>query len=118
MPLLISLFAFTIVQAQNPAPKMRAIKPGTSVGFKNGRYFIKPPNDSGIVRNGISLPAKKKPGVYRLQQDGMPCIVPDTKDIAAMPNAFKGEAKVPFLAQPPRIPNAAAPKTFPNNTNE
>lgn len=28
-----------------------------------------------------------KPGVYGLSQDGMPCIVPDTNDIAAMPNA-------------------------------
>lgn len=27
------------------------------------------------------------PGVYALPQDGMPCIVPDTNSIAAMPNA-------------------------------
>lgn len=29
----------------------------------------------------------KKPGIYALPQDGMPCIVPDTKDMAALPNA-------------------------------
>jgi hypothetical protein len=28
-----------------------------------------------------------KPGVYALPQDGMPCVVPDTGSIAAMPNA-------------------------------
>lgn len=28
-----------------------------------------------------------KPGVYALPQDNMPCIVPDTNGIAAMPNA-------------------------------
>lgn len=46
---------------------------------------------------------KRKPGVYSLPQDGMPCIVPDTNDIAAMPNAAKA------IAVPPanRIPNAA-----------
>lgn len=29
----------------------------------------------------------EKPDVYALPQDGMPCIVPDTNGIAAMPNA-------------------------------
>jgi hypothetical protein len=29
----------------------------------------------------------EKPGVYALPQDGMPCIVPDTNGIAAIPNA-------------------------------
>lgn len=29
----------------------------------------------------------EQPGVYALPQDGMPCIVPDTNGIAAMPNA-------------------------------
>ncbi len=45
---------------------------------------------------------KVAPGVYRLKQDGMPCIVPDTKEIAHMPNAF-GTVAIPFKA---RIPNA------------
>ena len=46
-----------------------------------------------------------KSGVYRLLQDGMPCIVPDTKDIVAIPNAFKGKVSVPFAGNRQRIPN-------------
>jgi hypothetical protein len=48
-----------------------------------------------------------------LPQDGMPCIVPDTSDIAAMPNAFnKTPDKDPV---PGRIPNAwQAPKPVPD----
>lgn len=49
----------------------------------------------------------KKPGVYKLPQDGMPCIVPDTKDIAAIPNAFKGTSAIPYTGNPPHIPNPA-----------
>lgn len=47
-------------------------------------------------------------GVNRLPLDGMPCIVPDTKDIAAMPNAWKGKVAVPFTGNPPRIPNPSS----------
>ena len=46
---------------------------------------------------------KPNPGVYALPQDGMPCIVPDTDAIAAMPNAAK-DTKVPPTN---RMPNAA-----------
>lgn len=46
---------------------------------------------------------KPKPGVYALPQDGMPCIVPDTNGLVAMPNAAK-DIKVPPAN---RIPNAA-----------
>lgn len=48
-----------------------------------------------------------------LPQDGMPCIVPDTSDIASMPNAFK---KTPDKDPVPgRIPNAwQAPKPVPD----
>ena len=44
-----------------------------------------------------------KPGIYRLSQDGMPCLIPDTKDIAAIPNAVP-RVEVPFRS---RIPNGA-----------
>lgn len=30
---------------------------------------------------------RRKPGVYALPQEGMPCVVPDTEGLAAMPNA-------------------------------
>ncbi len=44
----------------------------------------------------------KKPGVYALPQDGMPCIVPYTDDIVAIPNAMPQKKAVPFG----KIPNA------------
>ncbi|OLY91505.1 hypothetical protein SAMN05444008_103278 [Cnuella takakiae] len=48
-----------------------------------------------------------------LPQDGMPCIVPDTSDIAAMPNAFKKTPEKDPL--PGRIPNAwKEPKPLPD----
>lgn len=43
----------------------------------------------------------QKPGVYALPQDNMPCLVPDTKEIAAIPNAW-GKLSVPFISN---IPN-------------
>jgi len=48
--------------------------------------------------NGRRSPA----GVYRLSQDGMPCLVPATSGIAAIPNAFPS-VSVPFKTT---IPNA------------
>jgi hypothetical protein len=44
----------------------------------------------------------REPGVHALPQDGMPCIVPDTKRIAAMPNAATKHRVPPAN----RIPNA------------
>ncbi len=44
----------------------------------------------------------RKPGVYALPQDRMPCIVPDTGGIVAIPNAFPSVV-VPFRTT---IPNA------------
>ncbi|RYZ00234.1 MAG: hypothetical protein EOO11_02275 [Chitinophagaceae bacterium] len=45
------------------------------------------------------------PGTYALPQDGTPCIVPDTKGIAAIPNAAP-VLQVPFSSN---IPNPYAP---------
>ena len=120
-PLLASLiccFAFFVVRAQNTGAKIVEIKPGMSFEYRDGKYFSKLLNDSAIVRNGLSFPQNKKPGVYRLRQDGMPCIVPDTKDLAVMPNAFKGTIKIPFVSAPPRIPNAATPQRLPNDNKK
>lgn len=46
----------------------------------------------------------REPGVYTLPQDGMPCIIPDTQSIAAIPNATKNSQVPPAN----RIPNAAS----------
>jgi hypothetical protein len=50
-----------------------------------------------------------KPGVHHLPQDNMPCLVPDPNATVAIPNAWRGETKVPYTGKPPRIPNAAKP---------
>lgn len=115
LPLLaVCCFGFSLVRAQKPVPGITEIKPGVFFDFKDGKYFIKPVNDSSIVLQNLLLLQNKKPGVYSLPQDNMPCIVPNTKDLALMPNAFKGEVKVPYVGRAPRIPNAVVPKVFPD----
>lgn len=59
------------------------------------------------------LSMKQNPGIYYLPQDNMPCLVPDTKDIAAIPNAwphpsvpFKGTIPNPGLQEKPLVPQS------------
>jgi hypothetical protein len=54
-----------------------------------------------VVFNFSSTPS---PGIYRLPQDNMPCIVPDTKDITAMPNLWPS-VTIPFKGG--KMPNPA-----------
>ena len=44
---------------------------------------------------GIVIGKKATSGIYYLPQDTMPCLVPDTKDLAAIPNAWLN-VQVPF----------------------
>jgi hypothetical protein len=85
--------------------------------MKNYRRNIQPKvvlTDSLINRfNKSYLVNKRKPGVYRLK-GGMPCIVPDTKDIVAIPNAWKGSVKTSYKGKPPVIPNPAQPNILPD----
>jgi hypothetical protein len=50
------------------------------------------------------LPAagNRKPGLYRLSQDHMPCIVPDTGELAIMPNAAPKQG-LPYKTGMPNI---------------
>jgi hypothetical protein len=32
-----------------------------------------------------------EPGLYKMRQDGMPCLVPDTEGMPVMPNAFQSQ---------------------------
>jgi hypothetical protein len=65
-----------------------------------------------LIKDFHSLVLKhNKPGVYALPQDNMPCIVPDTKDIAAIPNAwlrpsvpFRSAIPNPGLKEKPLVP--------------
>jgi len=80
----------------------------------NPRYFRRNApvmllHDS-LGRLTFSKPLKSPaPGIYSMQQDGMPCIIPDTKEITPIPNAWKGAVTIPFSGN---IPNPAVPKVF------
>jgi len=106
--LLLTCFACLMGQAQNELYDLQKLKadPYNVPLFKNkARVF---PNNKDSLINSISgqlFLKNAKPGVHRLPQDGMPCIVPDTKDIAAIPNTFNGTVGVPFTGNRPRIPN-------------
>lgn len=57
--------------------------------------------DSLIKKFKDYFSMKEEPGIYYLPQDNMPCIVPGTKDLAAIPNAWP-RAQIPFNST---IPN-------------
>ena len=76
-----------------------------------------PPSNNGTVmiyllRDSIRLTLKSgkplEPGVYRLP-GGMPCLVPDTRNLSPMPNGWRGPVLVPFTHGANRIPNPALP---------
>jgi hypothetical protein len=75
----------------------------------NNRQLSAASNDSNIVLHNLDFLKSKKPGVYRLPQDNMPCIVPDSTKTVRMPNAWKGPKRIPYQSNPPRIPNLAKP---------
>lgn len=56
-----------------------------------------------------NLLVNKNGNVITLPQDNMPCVVPDTKGIAKIPNAWSGTS-VPYMPQYHPIPNPALPK--------
>ena len=58
--------------------------------------------DKDQIVPGGKLP---KPGIYRLPQDGMPCLVPETDHIAAMPNTWKNLPGKSYKAPEGSIPN-------------
>jgi len=95
LPLLCLLISGQLL-AQNPAPYYPLNAPRVQLldTTAKGKQL------SAILKNPT-------PGVYRMPQDGMPCVVPDTKEIAAMPNAWKGKLGMPYQG---RIPNPAVPR--------
>ena len=77
-------------------------------GYKSrlsNKQILEAIKDSNIVLNNLAFLKGRKPGVYRLPQDNMPCIVPDTTKTVRMPNAWKGPLRVPYRSNAPRIPN-------------
>jgi hypothetical protein len=102
--LLCAIFVFSAANAQE--------QPDNSQKQKFKWKFERPlvtiePKDSSALR--LYPYAKKAPGVYRLPQDGMPCIVPESHKSVKIPNAWRVPLRVPFKNKPPRIPNPSDP---------
>ena len=98
-------FAQDDQQSLNPSP--RSLAP--SHPLLQGSIL---PSDSGIVGRNLQTFWPKKPGVYALPQDNMPCIVPDSTKSVKIHNAWKGSLQVPFKGGPPRIPNLSTRPNF------
>ena len=64
---------------------------------------------SAIAKSLSAILKAPAPGIYRMPLDHMPCIVPDTKEIIKMPNAWKGKIAIPFIGT---IPNPGIPLRF------
>jgi hypothetical protein len=102
-----SLLAGPALHAQEFQPDLQKI-------IDNSRLSRLKQDTLGQIPNafGYHLPSlepkvvKPAPGIYSLPQDGMPCIVPDTQNIAAMPNATRREVTPPAN----RIPNGVKGK--------
>lgn len=110
--LLLSCFCCEIILAQDEQktlPKFRPERPLIYQLPKELNATILP--DSTINLRDFAL-RNKKPGVYRLPQDNMPCIVPDSSKTVRIPNAWKGQKRIPYQSNPPRIPNSS-PKWVP-----
>jgi len=71
--------------------------------FNNRVQFQRPIYKDSLIKDLKSFLSSEKrgPGVYFLPQDNMPCLVPDTKDIAMIPNGWPS-VQVPFKSA---IPN-------------
>ena len=85
-------------------------KPGKEWNFQRPLRIITPKDSSLLTVNPY---LNKKPGIYRLK-DGMPCVVPDTKDVAVIPNAWKGPLRGTYKGKKPTIPNPLQPDTQPD----
>ena len=109
LPLVLSCFLLFESRAQNGLKNKQDFRVSDSYKFNQGNSKVVAINDSNIVLNNLSFLKGKKPGVYRLPQDNMPCIVPDSAKTVKIPNGWKGSLRVPYRSNPPRIPNLSKP---------
>lgn len=113
LPLLFGCLFSSAAFAQTTQPFSHQFEPKVTVIPQN-KSSLKPFHDStGLLIPSLGMPAKK-PSVYRLR-GGMPCIVPDTKDVAAMPNAWRAVVRTPYKSNPPRIPNQSPLQLAPDS---
>lgn len=111
LPLFSLLFLSAILQAQTL--KIDVKKPNEDAAYKEGvaqlaEWRKKLIDTAGLVQSKAYL-VNPKPGIHRLLQDNMPCLVPDLNATVAVPNAWAGKMEVPFSGKSPRIPNPAKP---------
>jgi hypothetical protein len=108
LPLVLSCFLLFESSAQSgPKNKQEFTFPD---GYKmdQGRSGVAL-SDSNMLRYNLGFLKGKKPGVYRLPQDNMPCIVPDSSKTVKIRNVWKGPLRIPYRSKPPRIPNPSKP---------
>jgi len=106
LSILVTVALPTTVKAQNLDTKPLSDEAGILYPLQD-KSWLAPLNDSTVLE--YSKWQNKKPGIYRLPQDNMPCIVPDPTATVAIPNAWKGGVRVPFKTKPPAIPNPGKP---------
>jgi len=75
-------------------------EPSLKNSIKNRGLKIGPQADAVFIKSGMFPFENAAPGIYKLHQDGMPCLVPDTKNITLIPNAA-GKVFVPFRGNMP-----------------
>jgi hypothetical protein len=92
------IFCFYPALAQKPAPYFTLRSP--QIQFSDSLKKLL------LFNHTVNAPA---PGVYKMPLDGMPCIVPDTKELAVIPNAWKSPITIPYSGT---IPNPAIPRIF------
>jgi hypothetical protein len=87
--------------------------------FRN-KITVDPNNKDTLITSiyGNLLRKGAKPGVHRLPQDGMLCILPDTKDLAVIPNFFNGKIVSPFRSNKHAIPNPYQKETLTPNSKK
>ena len=95
--------SFTVVAQINNEEilrnRLQQLNDSYSNGLKDQNILSLKPKTYDLKKSEI---LSRQPGVYSLPQDGMPCIVPDTNGIAAMPNAFPN-VSVPFKTTMPNV---------------
>jgi hypothetical protein len=100
--LLITCFAFYISSsAQEFKVDVPNVMKQSDVSRKHYEIGKSINKDSLIKKFKGFFSMKGNPGIYYLPQDNMPCLVPDNKDIAAIPNTWPN-VQVPFKTN---IPN-------------
>jgi len=94
LPLLLSCFLLFESVAQNgDVQKFNYDALDRFITDQNNKQRSATANDSNIVLQNLGFLKGRKPGVYRLPQDNMPCIVPDSTQSVKSPNISEGSKR-------------------------